>query len=62
MAWTGLASSLKARTGASGIKAISVLSPDKTTKASRGQWEDRMVKLRSESGRDLSNKMKVAVL
>lgn len=63
-----MTSSLNPRTLASGIKAISsVLSPGKIHQATKAdneieQWEDRMVKLSSEYGQELSAKMKVAVL
>ena len=68
LVWKKLTSSLNPRTLASGIKAISsVLSPGKIHQATKAdneieQWEDRMVKLSSEYGQELSAKMKVAVL
>lgn len=68
LAWKKLTSSLNPRTLASGIKAISAaLSPGKITQAARADneidlWEDRMVKLQTEYGQDVSFKMKVAVL
>ena len=68
LAWKKLTSSLNPRTLASGIKAISsVLSPGKVNQATKAdneieQWEDRVAKLHSEYGQDLSAKMKVAVL
>jgi cellular nucleic acid-binding protein len=68
LAWKKLTSSLNPRTLASGIKAISaVLSPGKISQAAKADieienWEDKMSKLNTEYGQELSSKMKVAVL
>ena len=67
LAWKKITSSLNPRTLASGIKAISaVLSPGKMTAAKADveieTWEDRMAKLSTEYGQEVSGKMKVAVL
>lgn len=67
LAWKRLSSSLNPRMLTSGIKAISMVrSPWKITKAAKADrefelWEDRMAKLNSEYGQQLSNKVKVAV-
>ena len=67
LAWKKITSSLNPRTLASGIKAISaVLSPGKMIAAKADveieTWEDRMAKLSTEYGQEVSGKMKVAVL
>ena len=67
LAWKKITSSLNPRILASGIKAISaVLSPGKMIAAKADveieTWEDRMAKLSTEYGQEVSGKMKVAVL
>ena len=68
LAWKRLTSTLNPRTLASGIKAISaVLNPNKVTQSSKAdqvldEWDDKLVKLQTEYGQTLTNKMKVAVL
>ena len=68
LAWKRLTSSLNPRTLASGIKSISAaLNPQKIATASKAdsvvdEWEDKLVKLQTEYGQVLTNKMKVAVL
>ena len=68
LAWKRLTSSLNPRTLASGIKAISaVLAPPRVSQASKAdqtldEWEDKLVKLGTEYGQELTAKVKVAVL
>ena len=68
LAWKRLMSSLNPRTLASGIKAISaVLTPQKVSSALKAdhaldEWEDKLLKLNTEYGQDVTNKVKVAVL
>jgi hypothetical protein len=68
LAWKRLTSSLNPRTLASGIKSISAaLNPQRIATASKAdsvldEWEDKLVKLQTEYGQVLTNKMKVAVL
>ena len=60
-----LSATLRPRTLASGVKAISqVLNPDKITNAPKAvcTWEDKMAKLSAEYCEVISAKMKVAVL
>jgi hypothetical protein len=63
-----LTSTLNPRTLASGIKAVSaVLNPNRITNSSKAdqvldEWDDKLVKLQTEYGQNLTNKMKVAVL
>ena len=67
-AWKRLSTTLNPRTLASGVKAISmVLNPGKIANGAKADvmievWEDRMAKLLSEYGEEISGKMKVAVL
>ena len=66
--WKRLTSSLNLRTLASGVKAITaVLAPPRVSQANRvdqtlDEWEDRLVKLGTEYGQELTAKVKVAVL
>ena len=68
LAWKRLCTTLNPRTLASGVKAISlVLNPGKIGSATKADtaidaWEDKMAKLSTEYGEDISAKMKVAVL
>ena len=68
LAWKRLMSSLNPRTLASGIKAISaVLTPQKVSNALKAdhaldEWEDKLLKLNTEYGQDVTAKVKVAVL
>ncbi len=68
LAWKRLTSALNPRTLASGIKAISaVLTPPRVTQAAKAdqvldEWEDKLVKLGTEYGQELTAKVKVAVL
>ena len=68
LAWKRLTSSLNPRTLASGIRAISsVLTPPKVTHATKAdqtldEWEDKIAKLSTEYGQELTSKVKVAVL
>ena len=67
LAWKRLTSSLNPRTLASGVKAISaVLAPPRVPQANKAdqtldEWEDKLVKLGTEYGQELTAKMKVAV-
>jgi hypothetical protein len=67
-AWKRLCTTLNPRTLASGVKAISaVLAPGKIACGAKADqaievWEDKMSKLSTEYGEQLSAKMKVAVL
>lgn len=68
LAWKRITSSLNPRTLAFGVKAVSLLlSPGRIAKAAKADseldlWEDRMAKLSSEYGQNLSDKVNVAVL
>ena len=68
LAWKRLTSSLNPRTLASSIKAIAaVLTPPKVTQAMKAdhsldEWEDKLVKLHTEYGQEVTAKVKVAVL
>jgi hypothetical protein len=68
LAWKKITSTLNPRTLASGIKMISaVLSPGKILSAAKADteiesWEDKMSKLNTEYGQEVSGKVKVAVL
>ena len=68
LAWKRLASSLNPHTLASGVKAISaVLAPPRVPQANKAdqtldEWEDKLVKLGTEYGQELTAKVKVAVL
>jgi hypothetical protein len=68
LAWKKLCTTLNPRTLASGVKLISqVLNPAKITDARKADvaiemWDDKLVKLSTEYGERLSDKLKVAVL
>ena len=63
LAWKRLTSPLNPHTVASGVKTISaVLAPANKADQTLDEWEDKLVKLGTESGQELTAKMKVAVL
>ena len=68
LAWKRLCTTLNPRTLASGVKLISqVLNPAKISDARKADvaiemWDDKLVKLSTEYGEKLSDKLKVAVL
>ena len=68
LAWKRLCTSLNPRTLGSGVKAINqVLNPIKITEAKKMDmaieaWEDKISKLATEYGEQLSNKVKLAAM
>ena len=68
LAWKKLCTTLNPRTLASGVKLISqAINPTKITDARKADvaiemWDDKLVKLSTEYGEKLSDKLKVAVL